>query len=73
MAFASRRDGKVVTVDMTDPEHPVVVNARCYDRPQGNRGRIAFHRGKMVIPAGHNGPVVERLGARTGPPPTDAR
>ncbi len=60
VAFASRRDGKVVTVDMTDPEHPVLVADRCYDLSQGNCDRIAFHHGKMIIPAGHYGLVVER-------------
>lgn len=60
MAIASRRDGKVVTVDISDPQHPVVVPSRCYDLSEGNCDRVAWHGDKMVIPAGHHGVVVER-------------
>ena len=60
VAFASRRDGKVVTVDLSVPERPVVVKDRCYDLSQGNCDRIAFHNGKMLIPAGHHGLFVEK-------------
>lgn len=60
VAFASRRDGKVVVVDMSDPERPAVVRDRCYDLSEGNCDRIAFHRGKMIIPAGHYGLVMEK-------------
>jgi len=60
MALAARREGKVVTVDVSDPERPVVVPSRCYDLSEGNCDRVAFHDGKMVIPAGHYGVVVER-------------
>jgi hypothetical protein len=60
VAFASRRNGKVVTLDVSTPESPVVVKDRCYDLSQGNCDRIAFHRGKMIIPAGHYGLFMEK-------------
>ena len=60
VAFASRRDGMVVTVDVSVPERPVVVPSRCYDLSEGNCDRIAFHKGKMIIPAGHYGLFMER-------------
>ena len=60
VAFASRRDGKVVTIDMSNPLEPVVVPGRCYDLSQGNCGRVAFLGGKMVIPAGHLGLFMEK-------------
>lgn len=60
VAFASRRDGRVVTVDLSAPESPVVVTNRCYDLSQGNCDRIAFHHGKMIIPAGHYGLFMEK-------------
>ncbi len=60
VTFASRRDGKVMTVDMSVPERPVVVKDRCYDLSEGNCDRIAFHDGKMVIPAGWYGLCMER-------------
>lgn len=60
VAFASRRDGKVVTLDVSTPDSPVVIKERCYDLSQGNCDRIAFHRGKMIIPAGHYGLFVEK-------------
>lgn len=60
VSFASRRDGKVVTLDLSAPENPVVVRDRCYDLSQGNCDRIAFHHGKMIIPAGHYGLFMEK-------------
>jgi len=60
VAFASRRQGKVVTLDLSDPEVPVVVKERCYDLSQGNCDRIAFHKGRMIIPAGHHGLFMEK-------------
>jgi hypothetical protein len=60
VSFASRRDGKVVTLDLSAPENPFVVRDRCYDLSQGNCDRIAFHNGKMIIPAGHYGLFMEK-------------
>jgi len=60
VAFASRRDGQVVTLDLSVPESPVVVRDRCYDLSEGNCDRIAFHNGKMIIPAGHYGLLMEK-------------
>lgn len=60
VAFASRRDGKVVTLDLSAPESPVVLKDRCYDLSQGNCDRVAFHNGKMIIPAGHYGLFMEK-------------
>ncbi len=60
VAFASRRDGNVVTLDVSRPESPVVVKDRCYDLSQGNCDRIAFYHGKMIIPAGHYGLFMEK-------------
>lgn len=60
VAFASRRDGNVVTLDLSVPEKPVVVRDRCYDLSRGNCDRIAFHNGKMIIPAGHYGLFMEK-------------
>lgn len=60
VAFASRRDGRVVTLDLSAPENPVVVRDRCYDLSQGNCDRVAFHHGKMIIPAGHDGLFMEK-------------
>ncbi len=59
-AFASRRDGKVVTVDLSDPNRPAVMAERCYDLSEGNCDRVVFHKGKMIIPAGHYGLFMER-------------
>jgi hypothetical protein len=60
VVFASRRDGKVVTLDLSAPESPVVIKDRCYDLSQGNCDRVAFHKGKMIIPAGHYGLFMEK-------------
>ena len=60
VVFASRRDGKVVTLDLSDPENPTVVKDRCYDLSQGNCDRVVFHKGKMIIPAGHFGLFMEK-------------
>lgn len=60
VAFAARRDGMVVTVDISDPNRPTVVKQRCYDLSEGNCDRVAFHKGKMIIPAGHFGLFVEK-------------
>ncbi len=60
VAFASRRDGKVVTVDVSAPEKPVLVRDRCYDLSLGNCDRVAFREGKMIIPAGHHGLFMEK-------------
>jgi hypothetical protein len=59
-AFASRRDGRVVTVDLSDQAGPTVIEDRCYDLSKGNCDRIAFHKGKMIIPAGHYGLFMEK-------------
>ena len=60
VAFAARREGKVVTVDLSDQDHPTVVKERCYDLSEGNCGRVALHQGKMIIPAGHYGLFMEK-------------
>lgn len=60
VALASRRDGKVVTLDLSTPETPVVVADRCYDLSRGNCDRVVFHHGKMIIPAGHLGLFMEK-------------
>ena len=59
VVFASRRDGKVVAIDMSQ-ERPVVIKERCYNLSDGNCDRIAFHQGRMVIPAGNLGLVLEK-------------
>jgi hypothetical protein len=59
-AFASRREGKVVMVDLSNPDSPTVVKERCYDLSAGNCDRVAFHKGKMIIPAGHYGLFMEK-------------
>lgn len=60
VAFAARREGKVVTVDLSDQDHPTVVQERCYNLSEGNCDRVAFHQGKMIIPAGHYGLFMEK-------------
>jgi len=61
VALSSRREGKVVTVDLSTPERPVAVKERCYDLSKGNCGRVVFYKGKMIIPAGHYGLFMEKL------------
>jgi hypothetical protein len=60
LVLAARRDGKVVTIDLSDQDAPTVVKERCYDLSEGNCDRVAFHKGKMIIPAGHYGLFMEK-------------
>ena len=60
VAFASRREGKVTTVDFSDQNCPTVMEDRCYDLSEGNCDRVVFHKGKMIIPAGHFGLFMEK-------------
>ena len=60
VAFASRRDGKVFTVDFSNPESPVFIEDRYYDLSEGNCDRVVFYKGRMIIPAGHYGLFMEK-------------
>lgn len=57
--FSCRRNGTVQCYDFTDPEHAVFVPSQSF-KIEGTPGRIRFlDSGKAVVPAGHDGLLVE--------------
>ncbi|MPN62061.1 hypothetical protein SDC9_209807 [bioreactor metagenome] len=55
-AFADRRGGRVVTVDLSDPEHPAVLPGRSYCFPPGfSCERVEFYENRMYIPMANAG------------------
>lgn len=52
VAFANRRNGRIVTLDLADPGHPAVIPERSFVFPPGYCcERVEFHAKRMYIPA----------------------
>lgn len=56
---AQRQNGVVQVWDFSTPENPRLLPGRSY-RLTGNPGRVAFFKGRLLIPAGYQGLLLEK-------------
>ena len=57
VALTGRSTRRLAVFDFKDPDHPVL--SRAY-KVSGNPDLAAFHNGKVVVPCGHQGVLLER-------------
>ena len=60
VAMTSRNTGKFAVYDFSDPDNPKLL--RAYEL-SGNPDLAAFWRGRVIVPAGHQGLIMESANA----------
>lgn len=61
VAFAHRRNGEIQVYRFSSSGSVERVPERCFSGLDGTPGRIVFHKGRMLVPCGHQGLLMEEL------------